>query len=199
MEQTLLEVLFMPVNEKQLRTLMANNDELHKETRECIKEALIELLQKTRYNDISMTDIINRSGVSRTGVYKNYKSKTEIMLDIYKVFLDDIISELTGSIYKNVEIVFTMGQKYEKEINTLIDAGLEHHLLDIMNECYEDVADPYYMSMWMGMIYNSLIKWIKTGMSDPLETTIARIREDLKLIAHVIETESVMYFKASTH
>ena len=94
----------MPVNEKQLRTLMANNDELHKETRECIKEALIELLQKTRYNDISMTDIINRSGVSRAGVYKNYKSKTEIMLDIYKVFLDDIISELTGSIYKMFQL-----------------------------------------------------------------------------------------------
>ena len=67
----------MPVNEKQLRTLMANNDELHKETRECIKEALIELLQKTRFNDISMTDIINRSGVSRAGVYKKCRDRLQ--------------------------------------------------------------------------------------------------------------------------
>ena len=38
------------------------------------------------YSDISMTDIIKKSGVSRTGVYKNYKSKTEIMLDVVPRF-----------------------------------------------------------------------------------------------------------------
>ena len=164
----------MPITENQLRILKENNEESHREARLCIKNALVELLKKKRYSDISMTDIIKKSGVSRAGVYKNYKGKTEIMLDIYAEFLDDIIAALSRSIYENVEIIFTIAQKNKGALKALIDAGLEHHLLDMMNECYEDVADPYYMSMWMGMIYNSLIKWAKSGMDEPLEMTIER-------------------------
>jgi AcrR family transcriptional regulator len=185
----------MPITENQLRILKENNEESHREARLCIKNALVELLKKKRYSDISMTDIIKKSGVSRAGVYKNYKGKTEIMLDIYAEFLDDIIAALSRSIYENVEIIFTIAQKNKAALKALIDAGLEHHLLDMMNECYEDVADPYYMSMWMGMIYNSLIKWAKSGMDEPLDMTIERIRSVTKLVAESINKATVTYFK----
>ena len=185
----------MPITENQLRILKENNEESHREARLCIKNALVELLQKKLYSDISMTDIIKKSGVSRAGVYKNYKGKTEIMLDIYAEFLDDIIAALSRSIYENVEIIFTIAQKNKAALKALIDAGLEHHLLDMMNECYEDVADPYYMSMWMGMIYNSLIKWAKSGMDEPLEMTIERIRSVTKQVAESINKATVTYFK----
>ena len=189
----------MPITENQLRILKENNEESHREARLCIKNALVELLKNKRYSDISMTDIIKniikKSGVSRAGVYKNYKGKTEIMLDIYAEFLDDIIAALSRSIYENVEIIFTIAQKNKAALKALIDAGLEHHLLDMMNECYEDVADPYYMSMWMGMIYNSLIKWAKSGMDEPLEMTIERIRSVTKLVAESINKATVTYFK----
>ena len=185
----------MTSTEKQLRVLKRNNEESRRDTRECIKNALVGLLKNKHYSEITMTDIIRKSGVSRTGVYKNYKSKAEIMLDIYAVFVDDILAVLTGSIERNAIIVFTIAQKNRAAFEALIDAGLEHHLLDMMNECYEDVADPYYMSMWMGMIYNSLIKWAKSGMDEPLEMTIERIRSVTKLVAESINKATVTYFK----
>lgn len=185
----------MPATEKQLRILKQNNEQAHLEARECIKSALVELLKKKHYSEISMTDIINKSGISRTGVYKNYKSKADIMLDIYQVFLDEIISSLSSSIFENIRILFTIAYKYKDGLKALIDAGLEHHLLDMMNETYEDVADPYYMSMWMGMIYNVLIKWAKTGMDDPLETTIERVASSKKLVAESIDNATATYFK----
>ena len=169
----------MPVTEKQLRILKKNNEKSHRETRACIKDAFVELLKNKSYSDISMTDIIKKSGVSRTGVYKNYKSKTEIMLDIYAVFMNDIIAAYSTSLFEYVEIFYNTAQKNKAALKALVDAGLEHHLLDMMNECYEDVADPYYMSMWMGIVYNVLIKWAKTGMGDPLEKTVARIMSSM--------------------
>ena len=117
------------------------------------------------------------------------------MLDIYAVFVDDILAVLTGSIYRNAEIVFTIAQKNRAAFEALIDAGLEHHLLDMMNECYEDVADPYYMAMWMGLIYNMLMKWAKSGTDEPLETTIERTLADLRLMAEAINAGTATYFK----
>ena len=185
----------MTSTEKQLSVLKQNNEESRRDTRECIKNALVGLLKNKHYSEITMTDIIRKSGVSRTGVYKNYKSKAEIMLDIYAVFVDDILAVLTGSIERNAIIVFTIAQKNRAAFEALIDAGLEHHLLDMMNECYEDVADPYYMAMWMGLIYNMLMKWAKSKSDEPLETTIERTLADLRLMAEAINAGTATYFK----
>ena len=188
----------MPVTEKQLRILRQNGEEYRRITRESIKNALVELLKTERYSDITMSDIIRKSGASRLGVYNNYKSKTEIMLDIYAGFLDDIIAELTTSIYDNVEIVFSIAQKNRAALEVLINAGLEHHLLNMMNECFEDVAGPYYMPIWIGMIYNVLVKWVKSKTDEPLETTIERIKADMKLVAKSIDTVTATYFKPAS-
>lgn len=178
----------MHLTEERLRILKANNEESHLETMVCIREALIVLLQNKQYSDISMTDIIKKSGVSRSGVYKNYKSKDEIMFDIYKEPIDDVISALDNSVFENMEMIFRTGKKHEKAIKSILDAGLEHNLLTMMNKRYEDVTVSFYITIWIGIIYNSFIEWAKTGMSEPVEKTAERLKEGLKLVADSIET-----------
>lgn len=85
LEETIKGGFFLPVSEERHRVLMANNAEAKQETRRCIKAALLALLAQERYEDIRMTDIIRKSGVSPAGVYNNYKSKDDIMLDIFKL------------------------------------------------------------------------------------------------------------------
>lgn len=53
----------MPVTEERLRVLNSNNDKAYLETRACIREALVTLLQQKPYGSITMTDIT--SGCSR--------------------------------------------------------------------------------------------------------------------------------------
>lgn len=177
----------MPVTEERLRILMANNEESRLEARTCIKSALIDLLQQKHFEEIRMTDIINRSGVSRSGVYNNYKNKTEIMIDIYKEPIDDVISALGTSIVENIELIFRTGKKHEEAFRSIIDAGLEHNLLNIMNERYEGVSTSFYIPLWIGMIYNAFIEWAKTGMAEPVETAVERVMTGLKLVAESIE------------
>ena len=177
----------MPLKEEQLRVLRTNNEESHRETRTCIKEALIVLMHQRHYKDISMTDIIKKSGVSRAGVYKNYKSKDEILLDIYNEPINDVISALGNSIFDNMEMIFRIGKKHEKAIMAMIDAGIEHHLLVIMNKRFENVSVSFYIPLWNGMIYNSFIEWAKSGMAEPVEAAIERVQTGLKLVAESIE------------
>jgi len=178
----------MTISEERLRILRANNSESHLETRFCIKSALIDLMQKKPYDKISMTDIINKSGVSRSGVYRNYKNKAEIMLEIVKEPIDEVISSFSDSIFENMEMIFRTGKKHEKAFKSLIDTGLEHNVLRLMNARYESVSVSYYIPLWIGIIYNSFFEWVRTGMSGSVETAIEKVKEGLKLVASSIET-----------
>jgi Bacterial regulatory proteins, tetR family. len=68
----------MGISEERRRLLQSNSAAIHAETIAYIKEALLALMKQKEYDTISMTDIIRKSGVSRAGVYYNYKSKDEI-------------------------------------------------------------------------------------------------------------------------
>lgn len=180
----------MLVTEERLRVLRANNEESHLEARAYIKGALIDLLRKNHFDDIRMTDIIKKSGVSRSGVYKNYKSKAEIMLDIYQEPINDVISALGNSVFDNMELIFRTGKRHKEAFKAILDAGLEHNLLNIMNRCYEDVSVSFYIPLWIGMIYNAFIEWAKTGMDEPVEEAVERVKAGLKLVAESIESGS---------
>lgn len=178
----------MKVTEERLRTLYANNKESHLEARACIKSALVALLEQKPYKDISMTEIIAKSGVSRAGVYKNYKSKDEIMLEIYREPIDDVLSAFGTSVFENMEAIFRIGKKHGKAIRSILDAGLEHNLLKMMNERFENVAVSFYIPLWIGMIYNSFIEWARNGMEEPVDAAVERVHAGLRLVAASIET-----------
>ena len=80
----------------------------------CIRMALIDLLQRKHYSEISMTDIIKKSGISRAGVYKNYKNKAEIIFDIYQEPIDEVIRALGTSIFENMEMIFRTGKNMKR-------------------------------------------------------------------------------------
>ena len=86
------------------------------------------------------------------------------------------------------ELVFRTGKKHKEAIRSIQDAGLEHNLLTIINKRYEAVAVSFYIPLWIGMIYNVFIEWARTGMSEPVETTVERVTEGLKMVAESIET-----------
>ncbi|MBR6917191.1 MAG: TetR/AcrR family transcriptional regulator [Clostridia bacterium] len=167
---------------------MKNNEEARLETRNCIKSALIALLKQTKYEDIRMTDIIRKSGVSRMGVYNNYKTKDEIMLDLYQRPLEEVFFTLNDSIYSNIEWIFKTAHTHKTALKTLIDAGLAHTFLDMMNARFENASKSFYIPIWNGLLYNCVIEWVKSGTDEPVESAVARMKDALKLFAEAVET-----------
>ena len=178
----------MPISEERRNTLRANNAESKQEARRCIKEALLDLLEKKSYEDIRMTDIIRRSGVSRAGVYNNYKSKDEIMLDIFKLPLKEVFVSLGDSVYDNLDMIFHVADANRETIRMLASVGLAHRFLDVLNSRYEDTSVSFYHPVWNGLLYNAAIEWVKSCPDEPVEEALVRVKEGLKLLAESIET-----------
>ena len=178
----------MPISAERQRVLNKNNAEVNLETRNCIKAALINLLKHENYENIRMTDIIRKSGVSRMGVYNNYKSVDEIMLDIYQKPLQEVFFTLGDSVYENLEWIFKTAYKHKSALRALTDAGLAHKFLDMMNARYENAAKSFYIPIWNGLLYNCVIEWIKSDTDEPVEHAVARMKEGLTLLAKSLET-----------
>ena len=55
-----------------------------------IYEALVELMDKKPYDQITITDITKKAGVSRMAYYRNYKDKDDILIEHYRSVLSQV-------------------------------------------------------------------------------------------------------------
>ena len=181
----------MQAPEERRRVLRKNNAESKREVRNCIKTALLRLLEHKEYEEIRMTDIIRKSGVSRMGVYNNYKNKDEILIDLCVSPLDKLVSTPNDSLRANLEWAFQTAYQNKKAVLTLIDAGLSHVFLDLLNERYASAAESFYFPIWNGLLYNTVIEWVKSGTDETPESAAARMLEALQQCAKTIQTGTI--------
>ena len=64
-----------------------SNEEANKITKECILSALIILMSEKPFDKITITELVKRSGVSRTAFYRNFSSKEEVLSDLSQSIL----------------------------------------------------------------------------------------------------------------
>ena len=75
---------------------MSVENSAHKLAIDCIYEALIFLMDKKEYKDITITDITKKAGVSRMAYYRNYTEKDEILLRRLSIYLRQAEKELNN-------------------------------------------------------------------------------------------------------
>lgn len=61
---------------------MNKNEIANNIVRESLTDALFSLMSKKEFNDITITELSKKAGVSRLSFYRNYTSKEEILLSI---------------------------------------------------------------------------------------------------------------------
>ena len=69
-------------NTKKNEVLKMSNAESNLFTKDCIRTALLSLMATEMFEQITVTSIIKRAGVSRGGFYRNYTSKEEVLREI---------------------------------------------------------------------------------------------------------------------
>lgn len=84
---------------KKNETLRLSNQEANQITRECLQTALILLMSEKPFEKISITELVKRSGVSRTAFYRNYDSKEAILIEIANVLYEKIRQSLEDPKY----------------------------------------------------------------------------------------------------
>ncbi|WP_236896826.1 TetR/AcrR family transcriptional regulator [Clostridium beijerinckii] len=145
-------------------------------TKESIFTALMILMEKKNFKEISITEITKKAGVSRMAFYRNYNIKE----DIITTYIDELLKEYSKEVmqkekldnYENLRLYFSYFRKHEKLISNLINSNLINILLEKCIESFYELSqrilckdsllpDQHYMA---GGLYNVLIEWAKGGM-----------------------------------
>ena len=148
--------------------------------RTCIYQAFIDLMVKSNFNDITITQIIERAGISRMGFYRNFKSKENVVEEfIHEKFIETIDNiesrrELNFEVYDIMVTTLETFKKYAPYVNLFLEQGLEH----LMYDCYKKgffalynrentsrIRD-YYNQVFIGQLFNLEMAWLRNGMKE---------------------------------
>lgn len=155
---------------------MNQKQELNALVKECLTIALLELMKTKRIDEISITELIAKAGVSRNSFYRNFNGKR----DVLEKRLEVLIRE--------------WGKSFEEkgDPNDLSDSLLRHYyrhrdfylllyrqgLSDMIHEtvrkaCRVDDSqtnvERYFKSMFAGMIWGWIGEWMRQGMPESPE------------------------------
>ena len=157
-----------------------SNEQAKRITKECIKTALIQLLENKEREKISVSEIVKRAGVSRTAFYAHYQTKEDVLKSALGGVIDEIILLAPGNPRDEGFWLplFEETKKYEHPFRLLLKAGLGDQILAEITERYlatiEDSTFARYQEvLWIGAVYNVLVTWIRGGSMEPAEEMAA--------------------------
>ena len=156
--------------------------------RECICQSLFKLLEKKEFEDISVTDIITKAGVSRMGFYRNYESKQQVIesyiLDLFLKTVEKIQTERALSFKVNSIMVTTLTtfKQYADKMKLFLDKKLDWLLFGCYCKAFDYLAQSkkssrireYSNQMFIGELFNFEMSWVRNGMKESPEQ-MARI------------------------
>lgn len=145
----------------------------------CIFTALMILMEQKSYDDITITDIAKKAGVSRMSYYRTYSSKEDILIqyfdDLFETCLEDFKQsrELTRKEF-HLKFFETFLQN-KTLINNLLHTNLYDMVLKHFMKCLKylaeriyhlDTKDPvidYKIHSEAGSLCVVAVHWIETG------------------------------------
>jgi AcrR family transcriptional regulator len=155
-----------------------------KYTREWTFEALSKLLEHTAYNDIKITEIINKAGISRATFYRNFGSKDDIIKIKVRNMIIDFHQDMLVYYRKNepmdevilIQAFFEKVYLEEKVIDSVIKSNLEYLMVDSILQVISFFKDAFYsfvkankrieeytMEMAASSAWILLSRWHKAG------------------------------------
>ena len=173
----------MPENKTELEDrniIRFSNEESNKITRECIETAFLSLLSEKEIDKITISEIVKKAGVSRTGFYRNYKTKEEVVAAFSNELLNElnqfgqqaILKSNPHIIYKNI---FSRVKNDSKQFLLLLNAGfLDSSFVDVRSFLSSNYPDcdtqiRYILYGWSGMIRNIVVDWYLGGMKEDID------------------------------
>ncbi|MGB8450790.1 MAG: TetR/AcrR family transcriptional regulator [Anaerocolumna sp.] len=160
-----------------------NNNLQNRMTKEIIFTALMILMKKKNFKEITITEVCNRAGVSRMAFYRNYN----IMEDIITDYLDELFEGYSKQILscedrynkESVRLFFAYFREHNRLITNLISSNLNYLILErcieffytlsrniVCSDSHLPLKEKYIIEFAAGGLYKVLIEWAKNGMKE---------------------------------
>lgn len=161
-----------------------SNSEKSTFAKECMFLALKQLMEEKPFDEITISEITARAGVSRTTFYRNFNDKRDIIRDHFQhnPLGAESIAQYDAehfSLYGRIHDCYVFLYENRVFIRNIIDSNLEelliNNFLSIMKgicapRAYEHrFIDDYELSALAGMCFMICYDWIKKGMPEPID------------------------------
>jgi AcrR family transcriptional regulator len=149
--------------------------------KESIFNALLALMDEKEFNDITVTNITQKAGVSRISYYRNYKSKEEIITNYINEFFEIYLEKLQGTEFEVYEYMckfFSYIRKNKQLMNCLIRSNLSNLLLErfefyfyfifenLIKSDRSPMAKKYELYFIVGGLHKIIIQWVKNDLKE---------------------------------
>lgn len=155
--------------------LIKANQISNKLTKESIQEALLVLLSKKAIEEVRITEIVKKAGISRTAFYNNYTSKEEVLNDIITTFLKSINKRI--HIYENPTsyhwfLTFFTEVKKNARFFSFISTVIPRYLLNLTPNGENDSNNVYEQKAFEAAIGVLIYTWLNDPKESPSEMAI---------------------------
>ena len=152
--------------------LKKHSEEVNRVIIDSLIEALLLLMKEYQYEDISITMLCKKAGVSRMAFYGNFETKDDILKRIVSMINNMVVDEI-GSPFKNntdkeyYKKLFTIIDENRETLNLLFKAGFQYFYLERLNEIviHEESSNEVVLQRltWNGAIVNTVFYWLNNN------------------------------------
>lgn len=164
---------------------MNKKQETNAFVKECITEALLQLMKEKTLSEIAITEIVERAGVARVSFYRNFTSK-ENVIEQHLILLirewgrnfeekgdrDLFAQTLLEHFYAHKDFYLLL---YKQGLSSMIYEN-------IRGACRLDLAgnnmERYIKSMFAGAVFGWLDEWMRQGMPESPEELALLVAQD---------------------
>lgn len=159
-----------------LSGLKKHSEEIRKLVVDSLADALLQLMHKKPYSEITVTELCRRAGVSRMAFYGNFSSRDDILRLIAMRLHERLIAAL-GSPFASgpdrgwYERLFAFVRESAETMRLMFDAGFRRQYLALLNEIVlsgagESADKRYGRLAWIGGLENAVENWLTGGMRE---------------------------------
>ncbi len=157
--------------------------------REYITDALLLMMKKVPYNDISITSLCEKAGVTRMSFYRNFSTKEDVLKawirSVTESFLNDSgISYRNDSSEQYFTKLFTHLKNHKDICLAIYDAGLIYLIKDEFDSVFltlhREEYDEYKSYFLAGGIYNIFLLWLIHGCRESPQELASRLNDLLE-------------------
>lgn len=154
-------------------------------TRQCIGESVISLMKEKKYDDITISDIVKKAGVSRMTFYHYFPTKTDALNNYLYEVIEIYLEECSRSIgidkfddAQHIRHAFLFFDQYAEFFLTLAHANLHALIINAINEYMIKMVGPIYprsayeLYFYAGALFNTFLKWEEDGKKQSIDDII---------------------------
>ncbi|MCD8107228.1 MAG: TetR/AcrR family transcriptional regulator [Oscillospiraceae bacterium] len=159
---------------------MNRQKELNEFVKDCLTQALFELMNVKPFDEISVTELVAKAGVSRATFYRNFGSKKSVIEKYLQTLIMELNKESQSADDWETFSVSLLNHFYDhKEVYLLL---YRQHMANLIYEEIrwsmkinddEDNVECYKKSTIAGLVFGAVDEWIRRGMKETPDEILA--------------------------